>query len=202
MGKLLKELEELWLKLTEEARVMLLAGRATLKDMRFFADHPKMSLKNMGQWVDKHYPSRRDKFVTRMPQISRPIADFDSLKTFLSQVTAQCHRIVEAFLSSLLTLEQVRYAHATCMGPRALHHFCNIDDPNSVLIERTDRRYARREGALLRERHAFNRDHRRTICLRRFLGTINLGSARPTVHISTAGQGVDGRPLASLYLSP
>ncbi|NQV89612.1 MAG: hypothetical protein HQ488_04790 [Parcubacteria group bacterium] len=45
------------------------------------------------------------------------------------KVTEKSSRIVDAFMSSLLTLEQVRYASATSMGTRALRHFCNIDDP-------------------------------------------------------------------------
>ena len=104
-------------------------------------------------------------------------------------------------MSSLLTLEQVRYAYVTRMGTRALHHFCNIDDPDSVQVERSDRRWARQYCARERARFSFNRTYSPKVRLRRFLDMSDPTSAGLTLHISIAGHGVDGRSMPSLRVS-
>lgn len=200
MGKLmLMELEELWERLTEGAREMLLGGRVTLSDLTFFSRYPGMPAGRMSHWVEENYPNRREKLVTRIPQIGIALKTFEAVKGLLRRVAAESVQIFRAFMSSDLTLEQLRYAYATNMGPRALRHFCNIDHPEEYRCVREKRRHARKVAACSRARCSFN-GQERPARGRLFMDMSELGIMIPTVHISVAGHGTDGRPLEAAHI--
>jgi len=193
---MLKELEELWLKLTEGAREMLLGGRVTLSDLTFFSGYPRMPVGRMRHWVEETYPNRCEKLVTRIPWIGVALKTFEAVKGLLRRVAEESVEIFKAFMSSELTLEQLRYAYATNMGPRSLRHFCNIDHPEEYRYVRERRRHARKAGASARARCLFNRQVRQARSTL-FMDMSEPGMGIPTIHIFVAGYGTDGRPLAA-----